>query len=133
MSPSQMTATPTTQELFAGVQRLDMQELKGFLEQVSSFYAQRKTPHLSKRETELLQNINRGFSPSLWQSYKQLIVKRDNETLTADEYQQLLTLSDQLEAVNVERMGHLIELSQLRKQPLQKVMDDLGIYPLSHE
>ncbi len=133
MSPPQMTATPAMQDLFSGVQRLDMRELKKFSEQVSLFYVQRKTPHLSARETELLQKINRGFPVSVWQPYKQLIVKRNDETLTEDEYQQLITLSDQLEEMNAERMGYLIELSQLRKQPLQKVMDDLGIHPLSHE
>jgi len=84
-------------------------------------------------ETELLQKINRGFPASVWQPYKQLIAKRNDETLAEDEYQQLITLSDQLEEMNVERMGYLIELSQLRKQPLRKVMDDLGIHPLSHE
>ena len=133
MSPPQLTMTPTTQELFAGVQRLNIRDLKNFSEQVSLFYAQRKTPHLSKRETELLQKINRGFSTSVWQPYKQLVAKRDDETLTAEEHQQLIALSDQLEEMNVERMGYLVELAQLRGQPLQKVMDELGIYPLSHE
>jgi len=133
MSPTQMSASPSIQELLTSAQQLNMRDLKTFSQQVSLFYAQRKSPHLSKREAELLQKINRGLPEELWQPYRQLLIKLHDENLTPEEHKMLIHISNQIEEINAERIGYLVELAQLREQPLPKVMDDLGIYPLSHE
>ncbi len=83
--------------------------------------------HLSAAEAELLQHINLGLSADLWSEYHTLIEKRHAETLTADEHQRLIELSDQIEALNVERMQALVQLATLRQQSLEDVMGALGI------
>ncbi len=133
MSPPQTSPPSAMQELFISVQRLSLRDLETFSQQVSLFYAQRKTPHLSKKESELLQKINQGLPKTIWDPYKQLVAKRRNGTLTPDEHKMLIHFSNQLEEMNAERMGYLVELAQLWQQPLRKVMDKLGIYPLDHE
>jgi hypothetical protein len=78
-------------------------------------------------EAELIQQINIGLSPSDWEKYHALIVKRQAETLTQDEYQQLVSMSDCLEKLNVQRTQSLIQLAKLRQQTLPELMENLGI------
>jgi hypothetical protein len=80
-----------------------------------------------KTEAELIQQINIGLSPSDWQQYHALIAKRQAETLTQTEHQQLVATSDRLEKLNVQRIQSLIQLANLRHQPLPELMQSLGI------
>jgi hypothetical protein len=80
-----------------------------------------------KTEAELIQQINIGLSPSDWQQYHALIAKRQAETLTQTEHQQLIATSDRLEKLNVQRIQALIQLANLRHQSLPELMQSLGI------
>jgi hypothetical protein len=79
------------------------------------------------RESDLLKEINLGVSTDTWTEYHALIAKRQAETLTDEEQQQLIKISDRLENANVRRMQALIELSDLRGQSLSIIMQELGI------
>jgi hypothetical protein len=79
------------------------------------------------RESELLKEINLGVSTDTWTEYHHLIAKRQAENLTDGEQQQLIEISDRLEAANVRRMKALIELANLRGQSLDTVMQELEI------
>jgi DNA-binding MarR family transcriptional regulator len=81
----------------------------------------------TSKESELLKEINLGVSADTWTEYQILIAKRQAETLTEQEQQQLIGISDRLEVANVRRMKALIELSNLRGQSLSTVMQELGI------
>ena len=78
-------------------------------------------------EAELLQSINLGFSEEWWQRYHELVTKRRAESLTPNEHQELLTLTDQLENANARRVANLIELAKLRNTSLEALMRDLDI------
>jgi hypothetical protein len=82
-------------------------------------------------EAELLQKIKQdlGLSPETWSRYDQLVRQRRAEKLTAYEYDELIALTDTVEAANVERIKYLIELAKLRGASLEQVMSDLGIRP----
>ena len=84
---------------------------------------------LGIKESQLLQKINQGISPETWQRYHELIEKRRQETLTPEELEQLIQLSDQLEQLNAKRMGSLVKLAQIRQIPLRSLMKQLGITP----
>ncbi|WP_017297584.1 hypothetical protein [Nodosilinea nodulosa] len=84
---------------------------------------------LPAAEADLLQQINLGLSTDVWDEYYALIDKRQTETLTANEHHRLIEISDQIEALNVERIQALVQLAALRQQSLDDVMDDLGIKP----
>ena len=77
------------------------------------------TPGLDEKESQLLQKINRGLSPETWQHYRDLIEKRHQETLTPEEQNQLIQISDQLEELNASRMEPLVELAQIRQISLK--------------
>lgn len=53
--------------------------------------------HLSKTESELLQEINIGLSEKTWEQYHTLIAKRRAENLTLDEQSTLSEITEQLE------------------------------------
>lgn len=80
-------------------------------------------------EADLLQQINIGFSTQTWEQYHCLIAKRQAETLTPEEHEQLIQLSDRLEKLNVVRIQALIQLAALRSQTLTDLMQTLGIHP----
>jgi hypothetical protein len=81
----------------------------------------------TSKESDLLKEINLGVSADTWAEYHLLIAKRQAETLTEEEQQQLIGISDRLEVANVRRMKALIELANLRGQSLSRVMQELGI------
>ena len=89
--------------------------------------SQEADPCPPNTETELLQKINLGLSQEAWQRYHQLVAKRRAGTLTTDEQHVLITLSDQIEKANAERIEHLVELARLRQTSLEAVMKALGI------
>ncbi len=90
-------------------------------------------PCLSAAETELLLKINRGFDEQTWERYDELKAKRRAESLTAQAHAELVALTNQQEALNLERVQALAELARLRKVGLREVMQQLGINPPPYE
>lgn len=83
-------------------------------------------------ETLLLTKINAGVSGEMWDRFYQLIEKRDDNLLSEEEYQELITLTEDIEMANVKRIEYLIELAKLRKIGLEEVMAQLGIETLPY-
>ena len=93
----------------------------------------RKTDrNLPRQEAELLQKINRSLSQIQWERYDQLVGKRQAETLTPEELDELMALSDQIETANVRRIKYLAELARLRNTTVSALIAELGIKPRSH-
>jgi hypothetical protein len=84
---------------------------------------------LKSTESDLLQQINIGFSAENWTQYHALISKRQAETLTSEEHEHLIQMSDRLENLNVLRIQTLIQLANLRNQSLSDLMQTLEISP----
>lgn len=132
MTTIRVQATLSQQELLKATKQLDNAELKEFMQQLSILYAQRQAPHLSQKESILLQKINQGIPETLWRPYKKLVSRRDHGSLTPEEHEELIRLSDQIEELHAKRMEYLVELAQLRQVSLTDLMDALSIYPTNH-
>ena len=78
-------------------------------------------------EAELIARIRRGISQEIRARYQTLNEKRQAETITDDEYGELLSLIERIEQGDAERMTHLVELAQLRNTSLDAVIDDLNL------
>ena len=89
----------------------------------------RRAPRFSRQESELLLKINAGLPEETWERYHALVARRKAETLTPEEHAELIQLTHQVEIDNARRIGHLIELAQLRQTTLEAVMHSLGITP----
>ena len=99
------------EQLLTGVAQLDTPELEQFLASVSLLLSHRKAESPADLEADLLQKINQGLPADVQQRYNTLRAKLQNETITAAEHQELLTLVDVAEQADAERLGHLIALS----------------------
>jgi hypothetical protein len=88
-------------------------------------------PHVSAEESELLERIDLGLSQQQWARYHDLVTKLQDELMTPGERDELISLTDRIEAANVRRLHALIELSGLRGVPLEQLMSELGVSPNS--
>ena len=127
MSTVRIEAQLPTDELLKAVGQLSQPELEQFVFQVIALRARRKAPSLPRAESELLLKINQGASPDVQKRYGELIAKRRAETLTPDEYNELLRLTEQAEALEARRVEYLAELARLRNTTLAALMKDFGI------
>lgn len=85
------------------------------------------------RHVELLLAINRSLPAAKTQRYQELTARRQAETLSPMEHQELLDLTDGVERLQAERIEHIAELAYLRGKPLGVLMEELGIRPSPNE
>jgi hypothetical protein len=117
------------EQLIQTVEQLDSSELEQLIAQAIRVQNKRKVPSLSKEQSILLQQINQSIPPKLQERYDGLITKRRADMLTDDEYQELLELSDRIEAIDVKRLGYLSELAKLRQTSLTALIQELQLQP----
>lgn len=128
MSTIRVTMELPYDELWQVVEQLNLPDLEKFSRQTSSLLARRRTPVLSQQESTLLQTINQSaISPDEQEVFDALLVKRQAETLTTSEHQELIALTDRLEELNVQRLDALVKLAHLRQVSLMVLMEQLGI------
>ena len=127
MTMLQINSAIELDQVLEGIKKLDTPELEDFFAQVSMVVAGRKAPSIPQQESVLLQKINQPLSTDILTEYQKLSQKQRNDQITPDENDRLLDLVDVLEQADAERMQHLLELAQLRKLPLDKLIQQLGI------
>ncbi len=129
------TLQTAADQLLEAARQLPPPEFNQLLERLLAWRGQlmNAAPRLSAAETDLLLKINQGFAPAQQQRYDELLEKRDARTLTPAEYQELLDLTDQVEAFNVERVQALADLARLRQVSLPEVMRRLGLDTPAYE
>lgn len=127
MTVVQIQAHLSMEELLKAIGQLSPPELEIFVQSTLILRAQRQAPHVNHAETELLRKINQGLPLSTQKRYAALIAKRRAETLTAEEYQELLKLTNDVENFEAQRVVCLTELAQLRQVTLEALMQQLGI------
>ena len=114
-------------ELLKAVDSLSEPDLDNLVKRALFVRARRKMNVLTPAETALLLEINQGIPAQVHDRYEVLLEKRDDETLTEDNYRELLDLSNQIEGFGVKRIEALAKLATFRQVSLPKLMDDLGI------
>ncbi len=127
MTYVEVKAQLSIEELLRAVGQLSQLELENFMQRAMALRAQRQAPSLTHAETELLQRINQRMPPKIQSRYDTLISKRKAETLTPQEYEELLELTDAVEAFEAQRVESLVELARLRKLSLPELLQQLGI------
>lgn len=128
MSTAQSQAL-SPDDLLRAVDRLDESQLQSFVAQLLYRAARRLAPVLERRESELLEAINRGLPAASEKRYRELIAERQAEALTPAALEELKRLTDQAEKLQAERMAHLVSLAQFRGVSLTDLMTELGIEP----
>ncbi len=80
-------------------------------------------------DSELLEEVNRGFPPRIWRRYRELVARRQAETLSTEEHAELISLIDRIEVANAHRIEFLAELATRRQVSLRELMAEMGIQP----
>lgn len=80
-----------------------------------------------RSELELLELIHQGVPTELQSRYDQLSAKLRAEEITAEEHQELLRLTHQVEKADGERLEALVTLAKHRNVSLPQLMQDLDL------
>ena len=121
----------TVEDLLKNAESLPPIELDRLMTGVLKLRSRRRHS-LPKREATLLLKINEPFSPELMARSHALIRKRQAETLTEEERNELIQITDAIEELGAQRLTNLSELARLRDVDLKALMDQLGIFPVAH-
>lgn len=88
------------------------------------------TPVLTEDESHMFETINDHLSAEKRARWDQLVAKRDAEDLTDDERQELISLGEELERLNVRRLRAINDLAKLKGVEFETVCEKLGIAPI---
>jgi hypothetical protein len=79
------------------------------------------------RDAALLLQISEGPSELTWRRYKELSARRDSESLTLADQDELMSLSEKIELAGVRRIELMAELAKLRGITLRQLSKQLGV------
>lgn len=127
MDTVRVEAHVTPKDLLKAVSQLSPKDLDQFVDEVVILRARQRAPNLSQRETELMLQINQGFSIDFRHRISTLQKKLHAERLSPDEHQEYLHLIAQVEERQAQRLEALAELARLEKTTVRAVMKRLGI------
>jgi hypothetical protein len=126
--PSQLS----TEQIISAVSHLSLPELEQVFDHVLALQAERKATHLSAVESALLARINQGLPSALRERIAYLRARREDESITDAEYEELTRLTDRAEELHADRMAALVDLAKCRGVSLAVLMDQLGIHFPEH-
>lgn len=118
----------STEQIISAVTQLSLPELERVFDRVLALQAERKAPRLAEEEPALLARINQGLPEELRERLSSLRAKREDETITDAEYEELTRLTLQAEELHAERMEAMVKLARLRGVSLPALMDQLNIH-----
>lgn len=127
---SSVQASPpklSPEQILEQMGQLALSDLEQVMDRGYYLLAEKKAPHLSKRETELFTIINQGFSEEFYIRYKSLSEKLPSENFTPAERQEFISLNDQMEERSATRLLALLELAELRQISVEDLYKQLGI------
>jgi hypothetical protein len=116
----------TQQDLLQAASQLNLQELREFAAQVAAIYQERQSG-AATTEASLLAIVHRSLPPQTQQRWDELLEKRDAESLTTSEYEELLQLTKEVEDLNVQRIEAISQLAQARGVDLRTMMRQLNL------
>jgi len=122
-SPPQLSP----EQILEQMGQLALSDLEQVMDRGYYLLAEKKAPHLSKRETELFTIINQGFAEEFYARYKSLSEKLPAENFTSEERQEFIALNDQMEERSAARLVALLELAELRQISVEDLCNQLGI------
>jgi hypothetical protein len=122
----------STEQILSAVSHLSLPELEQVFNHMLALQAARKAAHLSTVESALLARINQGLPAALCERLACLRAKREDESITDADYEELTQLTDRAEELHADRMAALVELATCRGMSLAALMDQLGIHFPAH-
>ena len=132
MPTVEVPAELTIETLLKAAEQLSGEQLDRFAHQIVALRGRRLGPSLNHEETALLLEINRGVPVEIQSRFNELIRQRDSQSLTNEEREELLRLTDEIECLEARRVERLAELARCRGISLNQLIEQLQISPQSH-
>jgi hypothetical protein len=106
---------------------LDPDRFEQFVAGVLRVRAERVAGTVRAGEAALLSRINTGPSADEWGEYSRLRDRHQHGVLSPAEHAELIRLTDVVEQYQADRAAALVELAAVRGQPLDQVIQALGL------
>jgi hypothetical protein len=90
-------------------------------------------PEKRQSETELLARIRWEPGNEFRQRYSDLVERCGADALTSEERKELLRLTDQVERWQADRVEALADLVELRKIPVEELLQELNLKPFLND
>lgn len=120
----------STENLLSVVLQMPDSEYDKFIEKANKLRRKSVKSGWSKSEIELIKKINNCVLSAEEQlRFNKLVKKRRAEKITEIELAELISLTEESEKLNVERIRMLAKLATAKKKTLSEIMDELEIYP----
>ncbi|MEM6319477.1 MAG: hypothetical protein AAF960_17530 [Bacteroidota bacterium] len=114
-------------DILKAISKLETKDIERFIKEVSNLLAQKKEKEdKEKVESNLIQQIRSVYPSKLNERYQALRIKLDSEPLSEKEQAELIELTNQFELLDAQRLRYLLQLSQLRSQPLNVVLKEFS-------
>jgi hypothetical protein len=117
----------TPNKILQNIVRLNTASIERLKADLETILEERKAVEKQEDEAKLVQRIEEYTNSETYERYKKLSNQLRAENITATEHQELLALTQIVEAENVERLEHLMTLAKVRKMSLRAVMTELGL------
>lgn len=127
----QITSMSDAKALLATATTMKIQELETLMRELNGVLFRKKSKNKAYREKELLRLINEAIlEKEKRERYWQLSLLLEEGIMSDAEHAEFMDLVEKEESLRNQRVKLLIELSQLRSLPLDKLMEELGLNPL---
>lgn len=121
--------TMQIKELIRGVEELSSSEFEVFYRKLQTLRLQKLPESIAEKEQKLLKKINTPFTKKKNLRFHLLIAKRDTQSLTKEEYEELLVLTEAFEKYELRRLKLLAKLADLKKISLPEVINLYNLHP----
>ena len=134
MTTIQIQTTLSIETLLDSLPQFGSADLDRIVQRAAMTRTQRRVSNLAQAESELLLAINTLEVPIETQNRCAILTEKAHEgMISAEEQNELFTLIDEIELLNAKRMSYVLELAQLKGMPIDQLMSNLAIKPLSYE
>ncbi len=114
-------------DLVQSISRLNTAELTTFFEHLNRVIGSPKSPSPLGAEAVLLKQIKAIIPASVVRRFKELQTKRNNDTLSEKEQEEMLLITDFIEEKSAERVVLLASLAGIRQVSLPELVKQINL------
>ncbi|WP_338812997.1 hypothetical protein V9L05_16840 [Bernardetia sp. Wsw4-3y2] len=115
------------EELYQKIEKLNLLELEKLTNYIFDLRKNKLSTVLSEQEQLIIEQINRPLPKDIQERYNFLRDKKSSDSLDQTQYDELLTLTSYIESYDNKRLSLFIELSELRNEPLNGILEQFDI------
>ena len=127
MSMTAQETAPAQSAVVQEVAQFSDTEFEVFWNQMTRLRAERRAPHLSEQETELLEIINFRRPPEVQARFDFLLKRMQSNRITRKEHAELLVMTDASEQFAADRIQAVLSLADLRGLTFDEMWKQLGL------